>query len=35
MKRNYLLLKQNFALIIFLEMEDKKEEIHRKGDIDE
>jgi len=34
MKRNYLLLKQNFALIIFL-MEDRKEEIHRKEDMDE
>ncbi|OTX38439.1 hypothetical protein BK720_03295 [Bacillus thuringiensis serovar brasilensis] len=35
MKRNYLLLKQNFALIIFLKMEDWKEEIRRKEDIDE
>ncbi|PDM37958.1 hypothetical protein CMV37_10115 [Bacillus cereus] len=34
MKRNYLLLRQNFALIIFF-TEDRKEEIHRKEDIDE
>ncbi|MBZ8125239.1 hypothetical protein COI69_27565 [Bacillus cereus] len=35
MKRNYLLLIQNIALIIFFETEDRKADIYRKEDIDE
>ncbi|PEA88755.1 hypothetical protein CON71_17205 [Bacillus thuringiensis] len=35
MKRNYSLLRQNIALIIFFETEDRKADIHRKEDIDE